>query len=93
MPAVECVSRLYVLQDSCAADTEPAVLEGGKQFGLSRNSHIAVAFDDTKVKNRYVGYSAMSFGGVRSKENALPAILKSTSQNSGLESGKITSHG
>uniref|UniRef100_A0A8B9ZNJ1 Laminin subunit alpha-2 n=1 Tax=Anas zonorhyncha TaxID=75864 RepID=A0A8B9ZNJ1_9AVES len=43
---------LYVLQDSCAADTEPAILEGGKQFGLSRNSHIAVAFDDTKVKNR-----------------------------------------
>ncbi|KFO90681.1 Laminin subunit alpha-2, partial [Buceros rhinoceros silvestris] len=40
------------LTDSCAADTEPAVLEGGKQFGLSRNSHIAVAFDDTKVKNR-----------------------------------------
>ncbi|NWZ99333.1 LAMA2 protein, partial [Nesospiza acunhae] len=40
--------------DSCAADTEPAILEGGKQFGLSRNSHIAVAFDDTKVKNRYV---------------------------------------
>ncbi|NWY94356.1 LAMA2 protein, partial [Loxia curvirostra] len=39
--------------DSCAADTEPAILEGGKQFGLSRNSHIAVAFDDTKVKNRY----------------------------------------
>ncbi|XP_010186614.1 PREDICTED: laminin subunit alpha-2-like, partial [Mesitornis unicolor] len=38
--------------DSCAADTEPAVLEGGKQFGLSRNSHTAVAFDDTKVKNR-----------------------------------------
>ncbi|NWU64822.1 LAMA2 protein, partial [Pterocles burchelli] len=37
---------------SCAADTEPAILEGGKQFGLSRNSHIAVAFDDTKVKNR-----------------------------------------
>uniref|UniRef100_A0A8B9U8F8 Laminin subunit alpha-2 n=1 Tax=Anas zonorhyncha TaxID=75864 RepID=A0A8B9U8F8_9AVES len=39
-------------KDSCAADTEPAILEGGKQFGLSRNSHIAVAFDDTKVKNR-----------------------------------------
>ncbi|XP_042651874.1 laminin subunit alpha-2 isoform X2 [Tyto alba] len=38
--------------DSCAADTEPAILKGGKQFGLSRNSHIAVAFDDTKVKNR-----------------------------------------
>lgn len=45
---------LCILQDSCAADTEPAILEGGKQFGLSRNSHIAVAFDDTKVKNRYV---------------------------------------
>ncbi|NXA35500.1 LAMA2 protein, partial [Eudromia elegans] len=38
--------------DACVADTEPAVLEGGKQFGLSRNSHIAMAFDDTKVKNR-----------------------------------------
>ncbi|KAM9261102.1 laminin subunit alpha-2 [Cariama cristata] len=38
--------------DSCAADSEPAILEGGKRFGLSRNSHIAVAFDDTKVKNR-----------------------------------------
>ncbi|NXP08005.1 LAMA2 protein, partial [Thinocorus orbignyianus] len=42
------------VMDSCAAETEPAILEGGKQFGLSRNSHIAVAFDDTKVKNRYV---------------------------------------
>ncbi|NWI92643.1 LAMA2 protein, partial [Pitta sordida] len=40
------------MTDSCAADTEPSILEGGKQFGLSRNSHIAVAFDDTKVKNR-----------------------------------------
>ncbi|KFU90742.1 Laminin subunit alpha-2, partial [Chaetura pelagica] len=40
------------MTDSCTADTEPAILEGGKQFGLSRNSHIAVAFDDTKVKNR-----------------------------------------
>ncbi|XP_054830970.1 laminin subunit alpha-2 [Eublepharis macularius] len=36
----------------CAADREPIALEGGKQFGLSRNSHIAIAFDDTKVKNR-----------------------------------------
>ncbi|NXD23795.1 LAMA2 protein, partial [Spelaeornis formosus] len=50
------------MTDSCAADTEPAILEGGKQFGLSRNSHIAVAFDDTKVKNRYV-VSAMRFDG------------------------------
>ncbi|XP_069463573.1 laminin subunit alpha-2 isoform X3 [Ambystoma mexicanum] len=37
---------------SCAAETEPITLDGGKQFGLSRNSHIAIAFDDTKVKNR-----------------------------------------
>uniref|UniRef100_A0A8C0BVX9 Laminin subunit alpha-2 n=1 Tax=Buteo japonicus TaxID=224669 RepID=A0A8C0BVX9_9AVES len=44
--------RPRMTPDSCAADTEPAILEGGKQFGLSRNSHIAVAFDDTKVKNR-----------------------------------------
>ncbi|XP_078505043.1 laminin subunit alpha-2 isoform X3 [Lissotriton helveticus] len=36
---------------SCAVDREPVTLEGGKQFGLSRNSHVAVAFDDTKVKN------------------------------------------
>uniref|UniRef100_A0A481B651 Laminin subunit alpha-2 isoform a n=1 Tax=Sus scrofa TaxID=9823 RepID=A0A481B651_PIG len=36
----------------CAAETEPALLIGSKQFGLSRNSHIAIAFDDTKVKNR-----------------------------------------
>ncbi|RMC13007.1 hypothetical protein DUI87_10536 [Hirundo rustica rustica] len=43
---------LSLALDSCAADKEPAILEGGKQFGLSRNSHIAVAFDDTKVKNR-----------------------------------------
>ncbi|KAH0622296.1 hypothetical protein JD844_024475 [Phrynosoma platyrhinos] len=32
-------------------NVEPITLEGGKQFGLSRNSHIAAAFDDTKVKN------------------------------------------
>lgn len=44
--------NIHVLQDSCAADVEPAVMEGSKQFGLSRNSHIAAAFDDTKVKNR-----------------------------------------
>ncbi|XP_074043658.1 laminin subunit alpha-2 isoform X1 [Macrotis lagotis] len=35
----------------CAAEREPALLIGSKQFGLSRNSHIAIAFDDTKVKN------------------------------------------
>uniref|UniRef100_A0A6I8PH80 Laminin G domain-containing protein n=2 Tax=Ornithorhynchus anatinus TaxID=9258 RepID=A0A6I8PH80_ORNAN len=36
----------------CAADTEPAILLDGKQFGLSKHSHVAIAFDDTKVKNR-----------------------------------------
>ncbi|XP_071074759.1 laminin subunit alpha-2 [Dasypus novemcinctus] len=36
----------------CAAEIEPALLLGSKQFGLSKNSHIAIAFDDTKVKNR-----------------------------------------
>ncbi|NXP73472.1 LAMA2 protein, partial [Ramphastos sulfuratus] len=51
-PNEGCVIAVSVLQDSCAADTEPDILEGGKQFGLSRNSHVAVAFDDTKVKNR-----------------------------------------
>uniref|UniRef100_A0A672UXB2 Laminin subunit alpha-2 n=1 Tax=Strigops habroptila TaxID=2489341 RepID=A0A672UXB2_STRHB len=50
-PPPPSLSAAFV-SDSCAADTEPDILEGGKQFGLSRNSHIAVAFDDTKVKNR-----------------------------------------
>uniref|UniRef100_A0A8C5LFF2 Laminin subunit alpha-2 n=1 Tax=Jaculus jaculus TaxID=51337 RepID=A0A8C5LFF2_JACJA len=36
----------------CASESEPAFLTGSKQFGLSKNSHIAIAFDDTKVKNR-----------------------------------------
>ncbi|XP_053314949.1 laminin subunit alpha-2 isoform X2 [Spea bombifrons] len=35
----------------CASDTKPATLKGGRQFGLSKNSHMAFAFDDTKVKN------------------------------------------
>ncbi|XP_006885094.1 PREDICTED: laminin subunit alpha-2-like [Elephantulus edwardii] len=35
----------------CAAESEPALLLGSKQFGLSKNSHMAIAFDDTKVKN------------------------------------------
>ncbi|KAM3931256.1 laminin subunit alpha-2 isoform 4-T4 [Leptodactylus fuscus] len=35
----------------CAADIRPEIIQGGKQFGLSRNSHMAFAFDDTKVKN------------------------------------------
>ncbi|NXL82993.1 LAMA2 protein, partial [Alectura lathami] len=52
MKSASIASAFDPMTDSCAADTEPAILEGGKQFGLSRNSHIAVAFDDTKVKNR-----------------------------------------
>lgn len=39
-------------QVSCAAGAEPVVLELAKQFGLSRNSHMAFEFDDRKVKNR-----------------------------------------
>ncbi|KAG9493525.1 hypothetical protein GDO78_001429, partial [Eleutherodactylus coqui] len=35
----------------CAADIRPEIIQGAKQFGLSRNSHMAFAFDDTKVKN------------------------------------------
>ncbi|XP_040285060.1 laminin subunit alpha-2 isoform X2 [Bufo bufo] len=35
----------------CAANIRPEVIQGGKQFGLSKNSHMAFAFDDTKVKN------------------------------------------
>ncbi|OXB64481.1 hypothetical protein ASZ78_015965 [Callipepla squamata] len=54
-------TSLFSALDSCAADTEPSVLEDGKQFGLSRNSHIAIAFDDTKVKNRYVAYFSNEF--------------------------------
>ncbi|NXU87114.1 LAMA2 protein, partial [Xiphorhynchus elegans] len=54
MKSASITSAFDSVMDSCAADTEPSILEGGKQFGLSRNSHIAVAFDDTKVKNRYI---------------------------------------
>ncbi|XP_072533209.1 laminin subunit alpha-2 isoform X2 [Salminus brasiliensis] len=39
---------------SCAAEAEPVVLELAKQFGLSRNSHMAFEFDDRKVKNSLV---------------------------------------
>lgn len=42
----------FLTHGPCAAESEPALLIGSKQFGLSRNSHIAIAFDDTKVKNR-----------------------------------------
>ncbi|NWU13622.1 LAMA2 protein, partial [Cephalopterus ornatus] len=52
MKSASITSAFDSMMDSCAADIVPPILEGGKQFGLSRNSHIAVAFDDTKVKNR-----------------------------------------
>lgn len=39
---------------SCAAEAEPVVLELAKQFGLSRNSHMAFEFDDRTVKNRLI---------------------------------------
>ncbi|KAJ8355964.1 hypothetical protein SKAU_G00187580 [Synaphobranchus kaupii] len=39
---------------SCAAAASPVALEKAIQFGLSRNSHVAMAFDDTKVKNRLI---------------------------------------
>lgn len=45
---------LGISQGPCVAESEPALLTGAMQFGLSKNSHVAIAFDDTKVKNRYV---------------------------------------
>lgn len=60
MEPVIFLSLLGVLQGPCAAESEPAFLIGSKQFGLSKNSHIAIAFDDTKVKNRYVLFWAIS---------------------------------
>ncbi|XP_048452999.1 laminin subunit alpha-2-like [Rhincodon typus] len=38
----------------CAADIHPIALLGAKRFGLSKNSHVAVEFDDTKVKTRLI---------------------------------------
>ncbi|XP_043920288.1 laminin subunit alpha-2 isoform X4 [Protopterus annectens] len=34
----------------CAGDVSPAVLHEAKQFGLARNSHVTIDFDDTKVR-------------------------------------------
>uniref|UniRef100_A0AAY4DW82 Basement membrane-specific heparan sulfate proteoglycan core protein n=1 Tax=Denticeps clupeoides TaxID=299321 RepID=A0AAY4DW82_9TELE len=38
----------------CAADLAPQVLDLAKQFGLSRNSHMAFEFNDRKVKNKLI---------------------------------------
>uniref|UniRef100_A0AAY5EFW1 Laminin, alpha 2 n=1 Tax=Electrophorus electricus TaxID=8005 RepID=A0AAY5EFW1_ELEEL len=55
---VSLIARMFewhclcpIPQVQCAAEAEPVVLELAKQFGLSRNSHLAFEFDDKKVKN------------------------------------------
>uniref|UniRef100_UPI003AAF5012 laminin subunit alpha-2 n=1 Tax=Centroberyx gerrardi TaxID=166262 RepID=UPI003AAF5012 len=40
--------------DSCGSAAAPAVLEQAYQFGLTRNSHMSFAFDDTKVRERLI---------------------------------------
>ncbi|XP_074541079.1 laminin subunit alpha-2 [Halichoeres trimaculatus] len=40
--------------DSCASAVAPTALEKAYQFGLSRNSHMSFAFDDTKVRERLI---------------------------------------
>ncbi|XP_068198951.1 laminin subunit alpha-2 isoform X1 [Antennarius striatus] len=40
--------------DSCASAVAPAALEKAYQFGLTRNSHMSFAFDDTKVRERLI---------------------------------------
>ncbi|KAF7660100.1 hypothetical protein LDENG_00288180 [Lucifuga dentata] len=40
--------------DSCASAVAPAALENAFQFGLTRNSHMSFAFDDTKVRERLI---------------------------------------
>ncbi|XP_056283362.1 laminin subunit alpha-2 isoform X3 [Pseudoliparis swirei] len=40
--------------DSCASAVAPAALEEAYQFGLTRNSHMRFAFDETKVRERLI---------------------------------------
>ncbi|XP_026175287.1 laminin subunit alpha-2 isoform X3 [Mastacembelus armatus] len=40
--------------DSCASAVAPATVEEAYQFGLTRNSHMRFAFDDTKVRERLI---------------------------------------
>ncbi|XP_037606030.1 laminin subunit alpha-2 isoform X9 [Sebastes umbrosus] len=40
--------------DSCASAVAPTALEKAYQFGLTRNSHMTFAFDDTKVRERLI---------------------------------------
>uniref|UniRef100_A0A4W6BZK5 Laminin subunit alpha 2 n=1 Tax=Lates calcarifer TaxID=8187 RepID=A0A4W6BZK5_LATCA len=46
--------------DSCASAVAPTALEKAYQFGLTRNSHMSFAFDDTKVReSRTYDYSSL----------------------------------
>uniref|UniRef100_A0A4W3IE40 Basement membrane-specific heparan sulfate proteoglycan core protein n=1 Tax=Callorhinchus milii TaxID=7868 RepID=A0A4W3IE40_CALMI len=45
---------LLYMQETCAADISPVTILKAKQFGLSKNSHVAIGFDDTKVKARLI---------------------------------------
>uniref|UniRef100_A0A667YT36 Laminin G domain-containing protein n=1 Tax=Myripristis murdjan TaxID=586833 RepID=A0A667YT36_9TELE len=45
---------LPTVSDSCASAVPSAVLEKAYQFGLTRNSHMSFAFDDTKVRERLI---------------------------------------
>ncbi|XP_072218688.1 laminin subunit alpha-2 [Leuresthes tenuis] len=40
--------------DSCASAVAPTALEKAYQFGLTRNSHMSFAFNDTKVRERLI---------------------------------------
>uniref|UniRef100_A0A3P8V0J9 Laminin subunit alpha 2 n=1 Tax=Cynoglossus semilaevis TaxID=244447 RepID=A0A3P8V0J9_CYNSE len=40
--------------DSCESAAAPVALKEAHQFGLSRNSHMSFAFDDTKVRERLI---------------------------------------
>lgn len=40
--------------DSCASAVAPAALEKAYQFGLTKNSHMSFAFEDTKVRERLI---------------------------------------
>ncbi|KAM6964872.1 laminin subunit alpha-2 [Aplochiton taeniatus] len=41
-------------QVPCVVEAGPVVLEKATQFGLTRNSHVAFSFDDTKVRERLI---------------------------------------
>uniref|UniRef100_A0A8B9LMM9 Basement membrane-specific heparan sulfate proteoglycan core protein n=1 Tax=Astyanax mexicanus TaxID=7994 RepID=A0A8B9LMM9_ASTMX len=61
MPFEGCIWNLLINTVSCAAEAEPEVLELAKQFGLSRNSHMAFEFDDRKFDLRTEADSGLVF--------------------------------